>query len=81
MALSNSTLKKLRQIVGKEHCTIEKEELVCYSYDATGKMYLPDAVVFPESSGDISAILKLANKERFFVIPRGAGSGMTRDLV
>ncbi|MBW2219195.1 MAG: FAD-binding protein [Deltaproteobacteria bacterium] len=77
MALSNSSLKKLRQIVGKEHCTIEKEELVCYSYDATGKMYLPDAVIFPESSDDISAILKLANKERFFVIPRGAGSGMT----
>ncbi len=77
MALSNSALKKLRQIVGKEHCTIEKEELVCHSYDATGKMYLPDAVVFPENSDDISAILKLANKERFFVIPRGAGSGMT----
>jgi len=77
MTLSNSTVKKLRQIVGTEHVTTEKEDLVCYSYDATGRMYLPDAVVFPENPNDISAILKLANKEKFFVVPRGAGSGMT----
>jgi glycolate dehydrogenase FAD-linked subunit len=77
MALTNSTVKKLRQIVGTEHVTTEKEDLVCYSYDATGRMYVPDAVVFPENTNDIAAILQLANKEKFFVIPRGAGSGMT----
>lgn len=77
MALSNSILKKLQKIVGKEHLTAEMEELVCYSYDATGRRYLPDAVVFPENDIEIAALLRLANHENVFVIPRGAGSGMT----
>lgn len=77
MTLRNSTFLKLQRIVGKTNCTRKKEELVCYAYDATARTYLPDAVLFPENAHEISAILRLANKEGFFVIPRGAGSGMT----
>ena len=77
MNLSRFILKKLQKILGKNGIKTNKEELVCYSYDATGKSYLPDAVVFPKSEDQISKILKLANQEFFHVIPRGSGSGMT----
>ena len=78
MTLSNNTFKRLRKIVGNIHCTQSREDLVCYAYDAaTTTTHLPDAVVFPENADEISDILKLAGKERFFVIPRGSGSGMT----
>jgi len=77
MALSKSTIKTLGRIVGTGHITTEKEDLVCYSYDATRRMHIPEAVVFPKNTTDISAILKLANTDKFFVVPRGAGSGMT----
>ena len=77
MKLSSFILKKLQKILGKDGIKINKEELVCYSYDATGKSYLPDAVIFPESENQISQVLKLANKEFFHVTPRGSGSGMT----
>ncbi|MBW2598189.1 MAG: FAD-binding protein, partial [Deltaproteobacteria bacterium] len=50
---------------------------VCYAYDATARTYLPDAVVFPGNTEEISAILNLADSEGFIVIPRGSGSGMT----
>lgn len=75
--MNQKTFKKLRKIVGAEHCSRDKEDLACYSYDATTRTYLPDAVVFPGNSGDISSILKLASENGFFVIPRGSGTGMT----
>ena len=77
MTLHHSTFSKLQRIVGKTNCTRKKEELVCYAYDATTRTYLPDAVLFPKNAAEISAILSLANQDGFFVIPRGAGSGMT----
>src|SRR3972149_1172923 len=75
--LSQSLIKELGRIVGKENIATAKEDLVCYSYDATNQKYLPDAVVFPKSSSEISNILRLANKEGFPVVPRGAGSGFS----
>jgi glycolate oxidase len=77
MELTNKTFKKLRHIVGKAYCSREKEDLACYAYDATARTYLPDAVLFPKNTQEISAILRLANEKGFFVIPRGSGSGMT----
>ncbi|MBI5599032.1 MAG: FAD-binding protein [Deltaproteobacteria bacterium] len=64
-------------IVGKGNASFGKEELLCYSYDATNSLYPPDGVVFPGGPEEISRILRLANTEGFPVIPRGAGTGFT----
>ncbi|MCK5311166.1 MAG: FAD-binding protein, partial [Desulfobacteraceae bacterium] len=77
MELSRSILNKLQRILGKDGIKTNKEELVCYSYDATGKSFLPDAVVFPKSENQISQVLELANKNLISITPRGSGSGMT----
>jgi len=74
--ISNAVFKELKNIT-KNNITKKKEDLLCYSYDATGRSFLPDAVVFPSSTNQVSEILKLAQKEFFYVIPRGSGSGMT----
>jgi len=70
-------IKKLRDIVGPEGLFTTPEERSCYSYDGTGRIFLPDAVAFPCSAGEISSIMQLANDYNFPVVPRGAGSGMT----
>jgi glycolate oxidase len=77
MSLSNSDFQTLQNIAGKDLCTRKPEDLLCYAYDATAEVYLPDAVVFPQNVQQVSAILTLADKSGFFVIPRGAGSGLT----
>ncbi len=73
----SSIISKIKGIVGKDHVATEVEDLQCYAYDATNRHYRPDMVVFPENVDQVSAIMKLANKDRLFVIPRGAGTGMS----
>ena len=75
--MDKNTLRKLQQIVGTGALFTDPEELSCYSYDGTGRIFLPEAVAFPQTADQISSILKLANQHNFPVVPRGAGSGMT----
>jgi glycolate oxidase len=73
--LEKRVLIELQKILGKDNVVTEKQDLVCYSYDATQMEFLPDAVVFPANADEVSLILKRANEEDLPVFPRGAGSG------
>ncbi|RLC21166.1 MAG: glycolate oxidase subunit GlcD [Deltaproteobacteria bacterium] len=81
MGLSGSVFRQLQKISGKQFVTKEKEERLCYSYDATGNSFLPDVIIFPGSEKEVVQILQLASKENLIVVPRGAGSGMTGGAV
>ncbi|AEH43888.1 FAD linked oxidase domain protein [Thermodesulfatator indicus DSM 15286] len=74
--LSSSIRKKLRQILGKRFLETQ-EDLRAYSVDASPHSFLPEAVALPESAEEIAQILRLAQKEKFPVIPRGAGTSTT----
>lgn len=64
-------------IVGRDHCTTRLEDLHCYSYDGTGKTFLPDIVAFPDSTSQVAALMRMASAHALPVVARGAGSGMT----
>jgi len=74
--MNERSISALREIFGGRFAT-SREERVCYSFDATGKERLPDAVVFPETADEVRRTVLLANELRFPVIPRGAGSGFS----
>jgi glycolate oxidase len=77
--MDKSVIKELRGIVGREQVRTSDEEVALYAYDATpfAPATRPDAVVFPKSAEEVAAVLQLANRARFPVVPRGAGSGLT----
>jgi len=75
--MNKHLLKELRRILGADSLLTSWEDRACYSYDATGQSFLPDAAALPETVEQVAAILRLANEHRFPVIPRGAGSGVT----
>ncbi|MBI5902045.1 MAG: FAD-binding protein [Deltaproteobacteria bacterium] len=75
--LSEPVKNELKRIVGEKNASFAKEDLLCYSYDATNTLYPPEAVVFPGGPEEISLIVKMANSEGFPVVPRGAGTGFT----
>ncbi|NTW36837.1 MAG: FAD-binding oxidoreductase, partial [Syntrophobacteraceae bacterium] len=76
MGFDSSCLEQIIGIVGSEHVLSGPEELVCYSYDASRIQACPGCVAFPGSTREVTELLLLANRERFPVYPRGAGSGM-----
>jgi glycolate oxidase len=75
--MNHQTLKALQAIVGAEHLTCAREDLLCYAYDGTALEYPPAAVAFPGNADEVAAIMRLASSIPFPVVPRGAGTGMT----
>ncbi len=75
----DSTVKeKIRSVVGKENFLDSHEDKLCYSFDGTPIFQqLPEAVIFPENEEQISEVVKLANQEKFNIVPRGAGTGLS----
>ncbi len=75
--MNSSQENELRKLFEKDQVLITPEEKLCYSYDATNKKFLPDAVVFPRSTEDTVKLMKFAHRHKIIVVPRGAGSGYT----
>lgn len=70
----DSVKKSLIAIVGEECVSNEAEELYIYSHDTSGtEPRMPDFVVVPQTTEQVQAIIKLANKEKVAVVPWGAG--------
>jgi len=74
--LTEKILQEFETILGKERILTSKEDLLSYAYDAYVQEYLPEAVLFPKTSAEVSQIMKVARTHRVFVTPRGAGSGL-----
>lgn len=60
----------------------DAETRVAYSYDATPLLQsLPDAVVFPTHTKQVSDVLKIANESRIPIVGRGSGSNLCGGVV
>ncbi|MGR3219912.1 MAG: FAD-binding oxidoreductase, partial [Candidatus Anammoxibacter sp.] len=70
-------IKQLKNILGKERVLDNIEERICYSFDGTKQRALPDVVVKPISTEQVSAAVKVANEFEVPVYARGAGTGLT----
>ncbi|MEW6001286.1 MAG: FAD-linked oxidase C-terminal domain-containing protein [Nitrospirota bacterium] len=57
--------------------SIEPEDLICYSFDASGMKASPSAIVWPKNTEDVVKVMKYAHENNIPVVPRGAGTGMT----
>lgn len=65
-------------ICGKSHVLAATDERTSYGSDETEDLhFMPAVVVFPGSADEIASILKLANRDRIPVTPRGAGTGLS----
>jgi glycolate oxidase len=73
-----SILSEFEAIVGKENVLVDPEKRLAYSHDETEDYsFLPDVVLKPGSSEEISRIMKICNAQSIPVTPRGAGTGLS----
>ena len=76
-----NALNELIRAVGEERVLSAIEDRICYSYDATKQKVIPDIVIRPGDTNDVSNTLKIANKYEVPIYARGAGSGLTGGAV
>jgi alkyldihydroxyacetonephosphate synthase len=85
--------RDLEEIVGSRRVSVRETDLVTYSRDMWPRLLLairdqglpsthrPHAVVWPESTAEVAAIVRLARERQVPVIPYGGGSGVCGGVV
>jgi glycolate oxidase len=82
VAISAKIVDELFAIVGKENVIHGEQELLVYECDAyTLEKNLPNVVVLPRTTEEISKVVKLCAREKLPVIPRGAGTSLSGSVL
>ncbi len=68
---------ELFKIFGPDGVLHTPEDVLVYQYDFSLDLSLPEAVVFPSTTAQLSALLRLATRENVPITPRGAGTGLS----
>ncbi len=71
-------LAEFKGIVGEQFVFIDIESKNHYAHDETENLhFLPDIIIKPRTTQEISAVMKICNAHNIPVTPRGAGTGLT----
>lgn len=79
--LNVDLIEKMRKIVGKENLSVASCELYCYSCDASQIRGMPEVVVKPLNTAQVSDIVRIAYEHNIPVTARGAGTGLSGGCV
>ncbi|SEW30706.1 FAD-binding oxidoreductase [Chitinophaga arvensicola] len=68
----------LREIAGTQYVLADEESMARYAQDETEDLhYLPEVVVKPDTTEQVSRIMRLCSQELLPVTPRGGGTGLS----
>lgn len=71
-------ISSLKAIIGDQNVLTDQESMQNYGHDETEHLlYLPEVVIRPRTTEEVSAVMKLCNAHRIPVTPRGAGTGLS----
>lgn len=77
LTITSSAREQLMATVGPNCFFDDEETLISHSYDATPVYQaMPEAVIFVQTTEEVSAIMKIANEERIPVYTRGSASNL-----
>lgn len=85
--VDGAIIRKLEDICGGKYVITDRDLMLGYRTDETVEaerflgVRFPEVVVKPRSTREISEIMKLANKERIPVTPRGGGTGLSGGVI
>lgn len=75
--LTDRLVEELQTIVGAENVAINQASLLAYSYDATPQFQaMPSGVISPRNTAEVSAVVKMCNREKIPIVPRGSGTNL-----
>ncbi|MGH9658742.1 MAG: FAD-linked oxidase C-terminal domain-containing protein [Bryobacteraceae bacterium] len=68
---------RLVALLGPRGCLDRREDLTLYEYDGSVDKARPDMVVFPRSTEDVVAIVRITGEYGIPIVGRGAGTGLS----
>src|ERR1700690_4324310 len=68
---------RLAALLGPRGYLDRPEDLTLYEYDGSVDKAVPDIVVFPRSTEDVVAIVKISREYGVAIVGRGAGTGLS----
>jgi glycolate oxidase len=68
---------EIARILGPKGFLDRAEDLTLYEYDGSVDKARPEIVVFPQSTSDVVALVKLAREYNIAIVGRGAGTGLS----
>ena len=77
--VSEEVIEELKKIIGVKNVIVDLEMMLDYSHDEFSLPDIteePEVVVKPKTPEEVSEILRLANRERIPVTPRGGATGL-----
>lgn len=79
--MASNLANELEQIAGPGAVLVAPEDLMLYEYDGSVDRALPKAVVFPQTTGQVIALVKWAKEQGLPIVARGAGTGLSGGAV
>lgn len=78
MPLNSSVLGAIEQVLGPKRVLTAEEDILPYGFDGTAALkQSPGAVIFPRTTEDVSACMRLAAQYGVPVVTRGSGTGLS----
>ncbi|MGG4036441.1 glycolate oxidase subunit GlcD [Paenibacillus cisolokensis] len=75
--MQSSVKRELLDILGPQGFRDDPETLVTHSYDGTPMLQsLPEAVVYPENTQQVSDVMKVLHRHRIPLVSRGSGTNL-----
>lgn len=76
--LTSSHIEQFKKICGEKYVLTSEEDLKSYAHDQTENLHFPPQVVLKvRTAEEVSQILKICNRDKIPVTPRGAGTGLS----
>jgi glycolate oxidase len=75
--MNSGLVREFEKLLGPSSVLYRPEDLLLYEYDGSVEKGRPNLVVFPDSTEDVSRVVKLAAEHRLPIVGRGAGTGLS----
>ena len=72
---------KLESIFGEGNASSNETDLLSYSTDASMRFGKAKAVAWPSNSDQVRKLMVYASQEKLNIVPRGAGTGLSRAVI
>src|SRR6185437_419052 len=81
-AANSELISRLREVIPPESLLTDPAELFVYEFDAlTIARARPAAIVFPLTTQQVSAVVKILAELNVLIVPRGSGTGLAGGCV